>query len=164
MIPGSAAEAAVDAESGGSSPQAETPPSRTSDSDRASRSQGDAAGAQELPSPKWTFLTNHAHVLVALARDPGKRLRDVALLVGITERSVQSIVADLEAADYLRRVRVGRRNRYEVNAAGPFRHPAERDHAVGELLGLFTDDDAGGAAPAGTDGAGPGRGGGVDHR
>lgn len=86
----------------------------------------------------WTFLTNHAHVLVALARDPLSRLRDVAVLVGITERSVQSIVADLEAAGYLRRVRVGRRNRYEVDPTGPLRHPAERDHAVGELLGVFT--------------------------
>lgn len=98
------------------------------------------AGARESAVPGWTFLTNHAHVLVALARDPAMRLRDVALLVGITERSVQSIVADLEAAGYLRRARVGRRNRYEVNPAGPLRHPAERDHAVGELLELFTHD------------------------
>jgi hypothetical protein len=98
-------------------------------------SSGRRAGA--TPSG-WTFLTNHAHVLIALARDPEVRLRDVALLVGITERSVQSIVADLEAADYLRRVRVGRRNHYEVNPAGPLRHPAERDHAVGELLEVFT--------------------------
>ncbi|GAA4880844.1 MarR family transcriptional regulator [Actinomycetospora straminea] len=88
--------------------------------------------------PSWTFLTNHGHVLVALARDPHRRLRDVALEVGITERSAQSIVADLEAAGYLRRVRVGRRNRYEVETSRPLRHPAERDHQVGELLGLFT--------------------------
>lgn len=87
---------------------------------------------------RWTFLTNHAHVLVALARDPDIRLRDVAILVGITERSVQSIVADLEAAGYLQRVRLGRRNRYQVDPTGPLRHPAERDHAVGELLRVFT--------------------------
>ncbi|MDD7965455.1 winged helix-turn-helix domain-containing protein [Actinomycetospora lemnae] len=105
--------------------------------------QADDVDAHGHTSSGWTFLTNHAHVLVALARDPRMRLRDVALLVGITERSVQSIVADLEAADYLRRAREGRRNRYEVNPAGPFRHPAERDHAVGELLELFTDDTAG---------------------
>ena len=98
------------------------------------------AGAPGGTVPGWTFLTNHGHVLVALARDPEVRLRHVALLVGITERSVQSIVADLEAAGYLRRVRVGRRNRYEVNPDGPFRHPAEHDHAVGELLELFTND------------------------
>lgn len=90
------------------------------------------------PSPGWTFLTNHAHVLVALARDPDVRLRDVAVLVGVTERSVQSIVADLEAAGYVRRVRVGRRNRYEIDPTGPLRHPAERHHAVGELLDVFT--------------------------
>lgn len=88
-------------------------------------------------SQGWTFLTNHGHVMIALARDPGVRLRDVALLVGITERSVQSIVADLEGAGYVRRVRVGRRNRYEVNPGGPLRHPAERDHAIGELLRVF---------------------------
>lgn len=89
-------------------------------------------------APGWTFLTNHGHVLVALARDPGTRLRDVAVLVGITERSVQSIVADLEEAGYVRRVRVGRRNRYEVDPTVPLRHPAEREHAIGELLQVFT--------------------------
>lgn len=93
-----------------------------------------AADGPAGPTPGWTFLTNHAHVLVALARDPQVRLREVALRVGITERSVQSIVADLEAAGYLRRERVGRRNRYLVDPSGPLRHPAERDHAIGELL------------------------------
>jgi hypothetical protein len=94
--------------------------------------------ADESQRPGWTFLTNHAHVFIALARDPERRLRDVAVEVGITERSTQSIVADLEAAGYLRRVRVGRRNRYEVHPDLPLRHPAERDHSVGELLGVFT--------------------------
>ncbi|PVZ13185.1 MarR family transcriptional regulator [Actinomycetospora cinnamomea] len=106
----------------------------------AGASGGPRGRAGDGGPPGWTFLTNHAHVLVALARDPETRLRDVALLVGITERSVQSIVADLEAAGYLRRVRVGRRNRYHVNPAGRLRHPAESDHAVGELLALFTHD------------------------
>ncbi|MDD7939570.1 winged helix-turn-helix domain-containing protein [Actinomycetospora lutea] len=95
-----------------------------------------ARGGPEQPQG-WTFLTNHGHVMVALARDPGIRLRDVALLVGITERSVQSIVADLESAGYVRRVRVGRRNRYEVDPTIPLRHPAEREHAIGELLRVF---------------------------
>lgn len=85
----------------------------------------------------WTFLTNHGHVLLALARDPQARLRDVAAVVGITERAVQSIVGDLEAAGYLSREREGRRNRYRINAAGQFRHPAERDQSVGDLLALF---------------------------
>jgi DNA-binding MarR family transcriptional regulator len=88
----------------------------------------------------WTFLTNHAHVLLAIARDPEARLRDVAAVVGVTERAAQAIVADLEADGYLTRERVGRRNRYTVNPAGRFRHPAEAEHRVGELLALFTHD------------------------
>jgi hypothetical protein len=83
---------------------------------------------------EWTFLTNHAHVLVALARDPEARLRDVAELVGITERAAQGIVRDLVEAGYLRRERVGRRNRYEVDEGLPFRHPLERSHHVSVLL------------------------------
>ncbi|WP_018583116.1 helix-turn-helix transcriptional regulator [Salinispora arenicola] len=86
----------------------------------------------------WTFLTNHAHVLLAIAREPTTRLRDVAVSVGITERAAQAIVADLEAAGYLQRERVGRRNAYTVNPAGRFRHPAEADHRIGELINLFT--------------------------
>ena len=86
----------------------------------------------------WTFLTNHAHVLLAIAREPTARLRDVAAAVGITERAAQAIVADLEAAGYLRRERVGRRNEYTINTAGRFRHPAEADHHIGDLIQLFT--------------------------
>ena len=84
---------------------------------------------------EWTFLTNHAHVLVAIARDPDARLRDVAARVGITERAAQGIVQDLVSEGYLTRERVGRRNRYEVDAAKPLRHPLERDHDVAVLLG-----------------------------
>ena len=89
--------------------------------------------------PAWTFLTNHAHVLLAIARDPDARLREVAETVGITERAAQAIVADLEEAGYLRHTRVGRRNRYTVNPAGHFRHPAEADRRIGDLLALFTE-------------------------
>ena len=87
----------------------------------------------------WTFLTNHAHVLLAVARDPTVRLRDVAESIGITERAAQAIVADLEAEGYLRRERVGRRNEYTVNGSGRFRHPAEADRRIGDLLKLFTE-------------------------
>ncbi|MFV2084030.1 helix-turn-helix transcriptional regulator [Micromonospora sp. LOL_021] len=86
----------------------------------------------------WTFLTNHAHVLLAIARDPTVRLRDVATSVGITERAAQGIVADLEAAGYLHRTRVGRRNQYTVDPTGHFRHPAEASRQIGDLLDLFT--------------------------
>jgi DNA-binding IclR family transcriptional regulator len=82
----------------------------------------------------WTFLTNHAHVLICIARDPSVRLRDVAEQVGITERAAQRIVADLVAAGYVSRIRAGRRNRYRVNAALPLRHPLEQDQPVASLL------------------------------
>ncbi|MCI2267208.1 MULTISPECIES: helix-turn-helix transcriptional regulator [Micrococcales] len=86
----------------------------------------------------WTFLTNHAHVLLCIAQDPGMRLRDVADAVGITERAAQRIVAELEQAGYLERVRDGRRNRYRLNQELPLRHPLDRDHAVGEILTVLT--------------------------
>jgi DNA-binding Lrp family transcriptional regulator len=82
----------------------------------------------------WTFLTNHSHVLICVARDPEILMRDLADQVGITERAVQSIVSDLEAAGYLTRERVGRRNRYEIDPARPMRHPVEGGHVVRELL------------------------------
>jgi len=86
---------------------------------------------------EWTFLTNHAHVLLCVARDPGIRLRDVAEHVGITERAAQRIVAELVEAGYLERRREGRRNRYRLNDQLPLRHPLERDHPVGEILAVL---------------------------
>ncbi|MDW8808409.1 helix-turn-helix domain-containing protein [Streptomyces scabiei] len=86
---------------------------------------------------QWTFLTNHARVLIALARAPEARGRDVADAIGITERAVQLIVADLEAAGYLTRERVGRRNRYTIDPTVALRHPSEADHPVGDLLVTF---------------------------
>jgi predicted DNA-binding transcriptional regulator len=86
----------------------------------------------------WTFLTNHLHVLLCITRDPTIRLRDVAAQVGITERATQSIVADLVSAGYLARVKVGRRNQYQVNGAVPLRHPLEQHHSVSSLLEVLT--------------------------
>lgn len=83
---------------------------------------------------RWTFLTNHSHVLICLARDPEVRMRDLAAEVGITERAIHSLVSDLEAAGYLERRRVGRRNHYVVHPEGPMRHPVEQGHVVGVLL------------------------------
>lgn len=85
----------------------------------------------------WTFLTNHGHVLVALARDGDLRIRDLAAAIGITERTAQTIVNDLVAAGYLERLRVGTRSRYTVRHDLPFRHPMEREHPVGELLAVL---------------------------
>lgn len=82
----------------------------------------------------WTFLTNHSHVLICLARDPHTRIRDLAAMVGITERAVQGILNDLEAAGCIVRHREGRRNRYEVRPDRPMRHPVERGHVIGELI------------------------------
>ena len=88
------------------------------------------------PSTGWTFLTNHAHVLFCIARDPEVRLRDVAAQVGITERAVQRIVTDLQAAGYLSVSKEGRRNRYQVHPDPPLRHPIERHRTIRDLLDL----------------------------
>jgi hypothetical protein len=82
----------------------------------------------------WTFLTNHAHVLVCIAEEPNIRGRDIATRVGLTERAVQAIIGDLVAAGYILRCREGRRNRYSVNPDGPMRHPLDQGHTVGDLF------------------------------
>ena len=87
--------------------------------------------------PEWTFLSNHAHVLVCIATEPELLLREVAHRVGITERAVQRIVADLEEGGYLSRSREGRRNRYEVHGNRPLRHSVESHREVGVLLNLI---------------------------
>ena len=87
-------------------------------------------------APPWTFLTNHAHVLLCLAREPEILMRDVAVAVGITERAVQRIIADLERDGYLVRTHDGRRNRYEVRSDVPLRHPIEMHKSVATLLTL----------------------------
>ncbi|MDZ4780998.1 MAG: winged helix DNA-binding protein [Planctomycetia bacterium] len=85
----------------------------------------------------WTFLTNHAHVLWCIYRDPEVRLRDVAQLVGITERMVQRIVMELAVAGYLTIEKQGRRNRYRLCVDRPLRHSLESHCQVGELLSLM---------------------------
>jgi DNA-binding IclR family transcriptional regulator len=83
---------------------------------------------------QWTFLTNHAQVLLYLAEDPDVRLRDVAERVGITERAAQRILAELVDTGYVRTARVGRRNRYTIDRAQAMRHSAQLGHEVGALL------------------------------
>ncbi|AZP22800.1 MarR family transcriptional regulator [Streptomyces aquilus] len=90
---------------------------------------------------QWHFLTNHARVLFAIARDPAARLRDIAVVCDITERTAQSILTDLEQAAYLRRERDGRRTRYILCLDGNLRHPAEAHVPVRELLDVFTSHD-----------------------
>ncbi|GAA0241025.1 winged helix-turn-helix domain-containing protein [Cryptosporangium japonicum] len=89
--------------------------------------------------PEWTFLTNHAHVLLCIARDPGIRFRDLAGQVGITERAAQRIVADLARAGYVTTTRDGRRNHYQLDPSLPLRHPLEHRHLIGELLDILRD-------------------------
>lgn len=91
--------------------------------------------AVAAPAPTgWTFLTNHTHVLVCLFRNPEATLREVAALVGITERMVQKIVAELVAAGFLEVTRVGRRNTYEIATQLTLRHPLEAHCRIGDIL------------------------------
>ena len=83
---------------------------------------------------QWTFFTNHAHVMVCLAKSGDRPLREVALEVGITERAVQRIIADLEEGGYLVRERVGRQNRYSLILNKELRHPIEADHTIGDIV------------------------------
>ena len=85
----------------------------------------------------WSFLTNHARVLLCIARDPGTRLRDIAASVDITERSAHGIVTDLTAASYVIKQKDGRRNRYQIQAHLPLPEPATQEPAIGEVLALL---------------------------
>jgi DNA-binding transcriptional ArsR family regulator len=85
----------------------------------------------------WTFLTNHARVLLCISRDPGIRLRDIAGRVGITERSAYSIVQDLAEAGYIIKEKEGRRNRYRIETDLPLPEPSSQERTVGEVLALL---------------------------
>src|SRR6266852_5116929 len=90
----------------------------------------------------WSFLTNHARVLLRIAQDPGARLRDIAAAVSITERSAYSIVTDLTAAGYVIKHKDGRRNRYQIQAHLPLPEPASQEPAIGDVLAILIGDDA----------------------
>jgi Winged helix-turn-helix DNA-binding len=85
----------------------------------------------------WDFLTNHAHVLLCVADDPGIRLRDIAAAVGITERGAHKILSELVDEGYVLRERHGRRNQYQVKPELPLRHPLVNDREVGDLLAVL---------------------------
>ena len=87
---------------------------------------------------RWTLLTSHGHVLVEIARNPRARVRDISAIIGITERATQAIIADLERAGYVERVRMGRRTRYVLHTDIPFRHSAQEGLQVGPFLELLT--------------------------
>ena len=102
--------------------------------------------------PSWGFLTNHALVLLCIARDPEARLRDIAASVGITERSAFGIVTDLAVAGYIVKEKGGRRNRYRIETQLPVPESADRRLAIGDLLALLT------GQGTGLTGTGPGPG------
>jgi IclR helix-turn-helix domain len=87
----------------------------------------------------WSFLTRHARVLICIAHDPGVRLRDIATIVGITERSAYGIVNDLTSAGYVLKGKDGRRNRYEIQAHLPLRDTIGRERTIGDVLEIFVD-------------------------
>ena len=103
---------------------------------------GGRSTGKESASARWTFLTNHSHVLVLIHNNPDAVLREVALDVGITERAVQRIIQDLEAGGFIERERVGRRNRYKVLSDQPLRHPIESHRNIGDLLKLVANEHA----------------------
>jgi hypothetical protein len=106
----------------------------------------------------WTLLTGHGHVLVEIARNPQARIRDIAAAAGITERTAQAIVADLEEAGYITRTRIGRRTRYSVNPDSSFRHPAQEGLQVGPFLAVLAATGDGITTPGLNDGEIPKRG------
>jgi len=95
-----------------------------------------------LSAPSWTFLTNHARVLLCVAHDPGVRLRDIAARLDITERTAYGIVTDLTHAGYIVKQKDGRRNRYQIQAHLPLPESTSRERTVGEVLALLVGDDA----------------------
>lgn len=89
-------------------------------------------------SAGWTFLTNHGHVLICIAKNPDVRISEIADLVGIGERAAQRIVGDLAGAGYVTRIKVGRRNRYTVDGRLPLRHPLQQERNVRQLIHALT--------------------------
>ena len=96
----------------------------------------------KLSAASWTFLTNHARVLLCIAQDPGVRLRDIAARLDITERSAYGIITDLAQAGYVVKQKDGRRNRYQVQAHLPLPESTSRERTVGEVLALLVGDSA----------------------
>lgn len=92
---------------------------------------------ESMESHRWTFLTNHAHVLILLSQEPNLVLREVAQRIGITERAVQRLIADMEEDGILEREKVGRKNQYRIRSKKPLRHPIEAHRTIGDLIALI---------------------------
>src|SRR5258706_10062969 len=105
--------------------------------------------------PEWSFLTSHARVLLCIAHDPGLRLRDIAVRLGITERTAHGVLTDLVRAGYVTKAKDGRRNRYQIQAHLPLPEPGTREPSIGELLAVLLGDTPGIAGPAAPGAADP---------
>ena len=109
---------------------------------RMSSSKAKASETPATPTPdspsSWTFLTNHAHVLILLSQNSSMVIRQVATQVGITERAVQRIIADLQHDGFIERAKVGRKNHYHISQKMPLRHPIEAHRTIGDLIKLIT--------------------------
>ncbi|TNB73870.1 winged helix-turn-helix transcriptional regulator [Arthrobacter sp. BB-1] len=116
--------------------------------ERAAASRQEAPGPGRPARPAWTFLTNHGHVLLSVAREPDILVTDIAERVGITTRAALQILKDLETAGYLQRTRVGRRTHYTIRPHQHFRHPATAAQEVDGLIRLFTEPAPGGGPAA----------------
>ena len=115
--------------------------SKATNKKKTTTARGTKSTSREQDSvTRWTFLTNHAHVLTLIHSDPNLVLRQVALQVGITERAVQRIIHDLEDGGFIRREKVGRQNQYQVLKNVPLRHPIESHRKIGDLLKLISKD------------------------
>lgn len=100
----------------------------------------DNADGSKKTQSRWTFLTNHSHVLILLYRNPSMVLRKVALQIGITERAVQRIIADLEQEGFIMREKVGRQNHYRILSENHLRHPVEQHRTIGDVLAVICND------------------------
>jgi DNA-binding MarR family transcriptional regulator len=107
---------------------------KPADTKRSLTDQLSALGGRQVQT--WTFLSNHSHIIICLARDPEIRMRDIATLVGITERAAIRIVTELEEAGYIKKERFGRRNRYTILSEKHLRHPLEAHHSIRTILAL----------------------------
>jgi hypothetical protein len=103
--------------------------------------------------PEWSFLTSHARVLLCIAHDPGLRLRDIAVRLGITERTAHGVLTDLVQAGYVTKTKDGRRNRYQIQGHLPLPEPGTREPSIGELLAVLLGDIPGIAGLAAPDAA-----------
>lgn len=117
-------------------PRNQTAAQRSISAEATGNTRGRGAADHLSEAPPWTFLTNHAHVLIVLHSEPDTVLREVASRVGITERAVQRIVQDLEDEGYISRERIGRRNHYQITSSKQLRHPIESHCTINQVLQL----------------------------